>query len=529
MEDNLKNFVRQIKEIGNPLGKFSIVGDLGNGGTAIVKKAELGGDGAGRNYAVKFLLVNIADHESNEYKRFRQAYINLASVQHLGCCVPLLYFGEYDGQFEERKYKIPYVIMRVADVTMHKRYTKETKKGNQHVVPSYEDFQLIFKRLGEAIQIIHDQGIIHRDIKPQNIFYCSNQLYLADFDISKFSSRDNYVEAKTKKSDRLANANFSAPEQFDSSIGEICAASDWFAFAQVMIWLMTGKPIIKGFANVSLSGVDKRFKPYEKLFEKLLQTDPRKRFNSFAEITQYLNDNDAELKKLERQKEEARHQGEVRKCLDEFSRIIDFYTPQFNGYCQADHITRQDEISNFFKQMNRVMSCNDFGLVYKGGDIQGVKSFENIKGCLWKFFGYGSFHYEVSIAEVLAYQHHNIGASFAVIVGQKMTREYDANGTSETEEFLLYKGNKLALGVGQSVRIDGRLEKVDHNKLEHIIRFVEPAVYILGPLESPINENFDKFNAVCMSFSSVQDLRDYIVSNDFARQINRPQWVRMYD
>ena len=529
MDDNLKNFVNQIKEIENSLGKFIIVGDLGNGGTAIVKKVEMKGCEADCKYAVKFLLVDIADDKSSVYKRFRQAYINLASVQHLGCCIPLFYFGEHEGRLENRVFKIPYVMMREADTTMYKRYTQETKKGKHHIVANYDEFRQIFERLGEVIQIIHEQGIIHRDIKPQNIFYCSDKLYLADSDISKFSQDGNYVEARTKKGDRLANMNFSAPEQFDNSVGEICNASDWFAFAQVMIWLMTGHPIIKGFAKVSLPGTDKRFKPYEKLFDKLLQTDPRQHFSSFVEIKQYLSDNDEELRIQEREQERERHRCQVRKCLNDFLVTIDFYTPQFNGLWQADLITRHDEICGFFERLNALMACNSFGIVYKGGDIQNVKSFECVKGCLWKFSGYGTFHYEVAIDEVLAYQHHNLGGSFAVIIGRKMARQYDIKGTSEAEEFLRYKGHKLPLSVGQSARIKGRLVKIDANEVEHVIRYVEPAAYILGPLESPINENIDMFMNVCESFSSVQALRDHVVNRDFVRKIKRPEWVSMYD
>ncbi len=529
MSKNLKQIVNQIKEIENPLGTFVIENVLGEGGTAVVKKARLSGDPTGRSYAIKFLTVDIVSHESTEYKRFRQAYINLASVQHLGCCIPLLYFGEYEGHEGERNFKIPYILMCVADYTLEKHFTDEYKKGKRHRVASYEEFKSIFDRLGEVIQLVHDNGIIHRDIKPQNIFYYSGKLYLADFDISKFDKREKYVEAKTKKGDRLANINFSAPEQFDSSIGEVCRESDWFAFAQVMIWLMSGTPIVKGFKEISLHGSDKRFRPYEILFEKLLQTNPSQRLGSFSEIKQFLNDKDNALKKQAQQRAENLRHAQVLKCLDRFLQIIDYYTPQFNGCCQADLITRHDEICDLLGNINGLMSENDFGIVYKGGDIHNVKSLECKGGNLWKFSGYGYFQYEVSISAVIAYQHYNLGASFAVIVGQQMAREYDINGTFDSEEFLRYQGHKLSIGVGQSARIDGHLVKVNRDEVEHVRRFVESGVYFLGPLESPIKENYDKFRHICESFSSVKDLRRLLIGNEFANCIKRPLWVRMYD
>ena len=100
-KQNLKRIVNRIQELDNPLGKFIIDGDLGEGGTSVVKKARLAGEENSRKYAIKFLLVDIAENKSTEYKRFRQAYINLASVQHLGCCIP---FMSYDSQCEHQHF-----------------------------------------------------------------------------------------------------------------------------------------------------------------------------------------------------------------------------------------------------------------------------------------------------------------------------------------------------------------------------------------------------------------------------------------
>lgn len=526
---NLIQIVNQIKEVENPLGKFIIENALGEGGTSIVKKARLDGVDSSRQYAIKFLLVDIAGHKSTEYKRFRQAYINLASVQHLGCCIPLIYFGEHENRDSERTVKIPYIVMSVADYTMEQHFTAHDKQGKRHRSASYAEFQNVFNRLGEVIQLIHDNGIIHRDIKPQNIFYYSDKLYLSDFDISKFDKRENYVEARTKKGTRLANINFSAPEQFDASIGEICNASDWFAFAQVMIWLMTGAPIVKGLAEVSLHNDDKRVRPYEILFEKLLRTNPRERLASFSEIKQYLYDNDDDVKMQEWERKEAQRRHGVKKCLHDFLTLVDFYTPQFSGCCKADLITRPDELSDLFAKLNGLMSNNAFGIVFKGGDIHNVKSFEHMGGSNWSFSGYEGLHLELSISSAIVYQHHNLGASFIVLVGQRMARVYDSNGTDYYEEFKKYQGEMLPPDVGQSARIGGSLVKINSDDVEHVIRFVEPGIYFLGPLESPICENVEKFMNLCESFSSTNELRNLLIDRKFANSIARPVWVRIYD
>lgn len=527
-KQNLKQIVNRIQELDNPLGKFIIGGVLGEGGTSVVKRARLDGGETSREYAIKFLLVDITEHKSTDYKRFRQAYINLASVQHLGCCIPLMYFGEYETHDSGRDFKVPYIVMPVADCTLGKHFT-EDGPVKRHRAASYDEFKSVFIRLGEIIQLIHDNGIIHRDIKPQNIFYSSDKLYLGDFDISKFDKQINHIEARTQKGARLANINFSAPEQFDASIGEICNASDWFAFAQVMIWLMTGSPIVKGLAAVSLRSDDKRFRPYEILFEKLLQEKPNDRLASFSEIKQYLNDKDDEIAKQKLQRAALAHQCKVRKCLKDFLSLVDFFTPQFNGFRQADLITEPNEIRLLFDRLNGLISDNAFGIVHKEGDIHGVKSFENIGGDKWQFCGYESIHFELSISEVLAYQHHNLGASFFVIVGQQMARIFDLKGTSYSEEFQRYQGHMLPPGTGQSARLNGHLVAVNQSETESVIRFVEPGIYFLGPLECPICENYEKLVDLCKSFSSVEKLSNLLIDRSFANSIARPLWVSIHD
>jgi hypothetical protein len=130
---------------------------------------------------------------------------------------------------------------------------------------------------------------------------------------------------------------------------------------------------------------------------------------------------------------------------------------------------------------------------------------------------------------VIAYQHHIFGASFVVLVGQPMEREYDVRGTSDFEEFLRYQGEKLSPDVGQSARIGGKLVEINRANVEHVMRFVGSGIYFLGPLECPINDNFNEFKEVCESFSSVRSLRKCLTEGTFANHIRRPQWIRMYD
>lgn len=67
--------IKQVKYIDTPLGKIELDQIIGEGGTSIVKKAHI--EDVSRELAIKFLSENIADKPSSQYKKFKQAYVNL--------------------------------------------------------------------------------------------------------------------------------------------------------------------------------------------------------------------------------------------------------------------------------------------------------------------------------------------------------------------------------------------------------------------------------------------------------------------
>lgn len=142
--------------------------------------------------------------------------------------MPQLHFDIYDtGDI-----KIPYVIMPKADFTLE-------QWGNENNI-TFEDFEKIFNNLLNQIEAIHKFGIIHRDIKPSNIFMLNKKYVIGDFDISKFDENIYCNLVKTQKGEKLANYHFSAPEQSNKD-GKVDSSSDWYAFGQVLYWLITKK------------------------------------------------------------------------------------------------------------------------------------------------------------------------------------------------------------------------------------------------------------------------------------------------
>lgn len=204
----LNELIKNIQCIETTLGIFNIDEIIGEGGTSIVRKAHI--DCLNRIFAIKFLAENLNTKPSKQYKRFRQAYINLFYDQYFLPIVPQLYFGEL--RIED--VIIPYTIMPYMPKTL-KNYRKEL--GSNF---NLDNFENIFNCLLNNIEKIHQDNIIHRDIKPENIFIVNNNFLIGDFDISKFNDTEYIKLTNTSSRERLANYAFSAPEQFDPTLSE---------------------------------------------------------------------------------------------------------------------------------------------------------------------------------------------------------------------------------------------------------------------------------------------------------------------
>lgn len=109
------------------------------------------------------------------------------------------------------------------------------------------DLQMIVKwveQIGSALQTTHNAGLIHRDVKPDNIMLDEDDnAYLSDFGLAKDTKRD---EPLTQTGWKLGSQAYSSPEQI-SNEGEPSVQSDIFALGLTMYETITGThPFIDG-------------------------------------------------------------------------------------------------------------------------------------------------------------------------------------------------------------------------------------------------------------------------------------------
>lgn len=503
MDIEMLKCINQIKEISNEFGTFMLGDELGKGGTSIVRAAKLNGEG--REFAIKFLAQDVGIRESRAYKRFKQAFLNLSAVQYVGCVLPLIHLGVTSiGD-----HKIPYQIMMKAESDL-KRWIKGKKID-------FAEFEKVFNSLLIGIETLHAHGIIHRDIKPENIFVVENRFLLGDFDIAKFDEDVNAVMVKTNSGERIGNYFFSAPEQADSNVGTVCAASDWYALAQVMIWLITGKTL-RGLAHIDLRPGEAQYEKYNELFAVLLQENPAARLQTGRDIRDFLVRQDEESHLNQRR-------SNLFKSIRVFDKMIHKYCCQIRysdiGVVKLDGRDEIDDLLNYFKA--NISSLNLY-MVFEGRDFN-VRDVDKVDGQVWSFDGH-----EISVGEIYVYKHFTSGGHMVVIRGDEMHAESpDARANGDYEEMARYNGHYVSRAeydAGWAVIGGKRIDISDQAKL--VGRFLKSKLYFISPQLCPLpeRETFDLVSDIGRQYVQNGLVGEKLLLSKLKGKVHRTSFVR---
>ena len=173
-------------------GRYEVQEIIGVGGMSVVYKAY---DNVGdRIVAVKVLKDEFANND--EFKRrFKNESKAIALLSHPNIV------KVYDVNFGE---KIQYIVMEYIDGITLKEYI------NKQGAITWNDALFFMTQILHAVQHAHDKGIVHRDIKPQNIILLSTgDIKVTDFGIARFSRS----ETKTLTEQAIGSVHYIAPEQ----------------------------------------------------------------------------------------------------------------------------------------------------------------------------------------------------------------------------------------------------------------------------------------------------------------------------
>ncbi len=203
---------------GARLGYYELIERIGEGGMADVYRARQF-TAFGREVALKVIRSEFTRDEPFRRRFLREAHA-ISRLSHPNI-LPLIEFGEERG--------ILYLVMPLVREGTLRDLLK------QHDGPlALEEALALFAPLCDAVQYAHQEGIIHRDIKPQNILLQRHtHVLLADFGIA----RDRFDTRMTTTGVGLGSVEYMAPEQAE---GHADARSDIYSLGIVLYQMLTG-------------------------------------------------------------------------------------------------------------------------------------------------------------------------------------------------------------------------------------------------------------------------------------------------
>jgi len=212
--------------IGQSLGRYHIIEQLGEGGMAIVYKAY--DTRLERDVAIKIIRQGAfpPDQVGRILKRFEREAKSLAKLFHPNI-IKVLDYGEYKGS--------PYLVMEYMSGGTLKKYIGKP-------MPWQEAVRLLIP-IANALNYAHENNIIHRDVKPANILLTGkNQPMLSDFGIAKILGVDE-GHTLTGTGVGVGTPDYMAPEQ---GMGQkVDGRADIYSLGIIFYELVTGrKPYI---------------------------------------------------------------------------------------------------------------------------------------------------------------------------------------------------------------------------------------------------------------------------------------------
>ena len=204
---------------------YTIERELGGGGMSRVFVADE--VALGRKVVVKVLPPELTAALSLE--RFRREIRVAAGLQHPHI-VPVLTTGEGEGLLY---YTAPFI----AGENLREQLDRERRLSVEQAVHYTCD-------VAEALGHAHEAGVVHRDVKPENILISGGHALLTDFGIAKAMASAG-AETLTATGMSLGTPRYMAPEQASAST-DVNARADIYSLGCVLYELLTGQPPFSG-------------------------------------------------------------------------------------------------------------------------------------------------------------------------------------------------------------------------------------------------------------------------------------------
>jgi serine/threonine protein kinase len=262
-------------------GGYVLLEQLGQGGMGVVFKARQ--ESLKRLVALKMVRTGVYA-DAQERARFQREGEAIARVRH-GNVVQIHEFGEHNGQ-------LYFSMELLAGGTLAARL-------NGQPMPPREAVELV-RTLARAVHEAHEQGVVHRDLKPGNVLFASDgTAKVTDFGLAKMLDTE---DGETISEAILGTPAYMAPEQARGEVRAVGPLSDVYALGAILYECLTGQPPFKAetkYRTLELVRTDElvppsRLRPalppdLEAICVKCLEKEASRRYPSAAEVADELD------------------------------------------------------------------------------------------------------------------------------------------------------------------------------------------------------------------------------------------------
>src|ERR1700756_3257149 len=270
--------------LGSKLGPYEIQSSLGAGGMGEVYRAR--DSRLKREVAIK-VLPQALSLDADRLRRFEQEALATAALNHPNI-LAVFDIGTSEGS--------PYVVSEL----LEGETLRERLRSGPIAVRRTLDYAL---QIAHGLAAAHEKGIIHRDVKPENLFLTKDgRVKILDFGLAKLAQAERGVHTSlptvthgTEAGVVLGTAGYMSPEQVRGMT--LDARSDIFSFGAILYEMLSGKQAFHGDTPAdTMSAILKEEPPelseasrnvpaaLERIVRHCLEKNPAERFQSASDV-----------------------------------------------------------------------------------------------------------------------------------------------------------------------------------------------------------------------------------------------------